>query len=75
MQRPWTKHHRILYLPAGCARVEGEPKEAVLEVVFKCIGEFMNLDGHDRNGDLWAFTLPARGGPYRSTCTVWPAPG
>lgn len=43
MQRPWTKHHRIIYLLAGCARVDGEPDDAVLTVVFDCIGEFMNL--------------------------------
>ncbi len=43
MQRLWTKHHRIIYLLAGCARVDGEPDDDVLTVVFNCVGEFMNL--------------------------------
>lgn len=43
MQRPWSKHHRIIYVLAGCARLEGDPGDQVLGVVFNCIGEFMNL--------------------------------
>jgi len=43
MQRPWTKHHRIIYLLSGCARLDGEPNDDVLTVVSNCIGEFMNL--------------------------------
>jgi hypothetical protein len=43
MQKPWNKHHRIIYLLLGCAGTKATPSERGVDAVGRYVGELMDL--------------------------------